>query len=150
MCRVGDENVSSVKCCRSRNSKAHRQATTAVLWPTEAAFGDALQKIVVTAQKRDWTAQDIPIAANVDHSGWIALELDPAGDRHGPKAGRCARGGCGGIGSRSTEVGGDPVAEIATSQVNAAATVLMFDRQQHADRIERRRWKQAAALVVHQ
>ena len=40
-------------------------ATTAVLWPTDPAFGDALQEIVVTAQKRDQAAQDIPITVTV-------------------------------------------------------------------------------------
>ncbi len=40
-------------------------ATTAVLWPTDRAFGDALQEIVVTAQKRDQAAQDIPITVTV-------------------------------------------------------------------------------------
>jgi outer membrane receptor protein involved in Fe transport len=40
-------------------------ATTAVFWPTDRAFGDALQEIVVTAQRRDQAAQDIPITVTV-------------------------------------------------------------------------------------
>ena len=40
-------------------------ATTAVLCPTDRAFGDALQEIVVTAQKRDQAVQDIPITVTV-------------------------------------------------------------------------------------
>ncbi|HWS63681.1 MAG TPA: TonB-dependent receptor plug domain-containing protein [Steroidobacteraceae bacterium] len=40
-------------------------ATTAVLWPPDPAFGDALQEIVVTAQKRDQAAQDVPITVTV-------------------------------------------------------------------------------------
>src|SRR6267142_4485742 len=39
--------------------------TTAVLCPTDRAFGDALQEIVVTAQKRDQAVQDIPITVTV-------------------------------------------------------------------------------------
>src|SRR6266481_4182973 len=47
------------------SSLALMAATTAVLWPTDHAFGDALQEIVVTAQKRDQAAQDVPITVTV-------------------------------------------------------------------------------------
>jgi len=47
------------------SSLALMAATTAVLWPPDPAFGDALQEIVVTAQKRDQAAQDVPITVTV-------------------------------------------------------------------------------------